>query len=639
MSGLFIKIIIGIGLIWLAKWMRSLKPNSKSDVAAFIPGIRKVVFGLAMVMFIWGLTATSFVWVPSGKIAVFERDYMGKFLAPGRIVALEGELGPQARIMTAGFHAELFITIINKVTLVDVFTVPNGQCAIMSAKDGRPISGGSAFADPWSEETKSKMANDSEYFLTEGKGQRGPQTTVLMPGSYTINPYLWEAPRLIGATRVEQGTVGVVKSSLRAAVDFGSFKRSMPTNGELKVLTKERLPRESAETLIVPVGAIGVWEEALPNSLYYINTDAYKITMVPTVAQVYEYKGGYTKRTVDISVSDKGEISERFTNVEVQVTSGSSDTAIFTKPEGWDVAQECRVLAQVSPEMAPFVVASLGLNEANATQIIRDRVVTPTVRSVVRDVEGGAQILIKQTKAVLDTNGVQVLNANGDPKTELAQEFRSVQVLDLLNNRASVEEAIRERARPEAMKEGVTINEVRLSESSIPPELLIARKREQLAQQLTKAWKQEQIAQTQRQQTENARAQANQQNDLVTAEISAQAALKRKEARTTEGEGEKAYLVAIAEGQKAQSGVLGPEITAKLQMFQQVLKTVGDMVEKHPDIITAGLNNAQKFVPNVSVTTSGGNGNLDGAAGIFGALMGGNIDMKPTAQVHPPSQK
>jgi len=262
----------------------------------------------------------------------------------------------------------------------------------------------------------------------------------------------------------------------------------MPTDGTLKVLTKQMLPRESAETLIVPVGAIGVWEEALPSGLYYINTDAYKITMVPTVAQVYEYKGGYKKRTVDISVDAKGEIIEKFLDVDVQAVPTAADTAIFTKPEGWDVAQECRVLAQVSPEMAPFVVASLGLNAENASQIIRDRVVTPIIRSVVRDVEGGAQIPIKQMKAVIGPKGEPVLNENGEPKTVLAQDFRPVQVLDLLANRASVEDAIKERARPESLKEGVTINEVRLSESSIPPELLIARKREQLAQQLTKAW-------------------------------------------------------------------------------------------------------------------------------------------------------
>jgi hypothetical protein len=213
----------------------------------------------------------------------------------------------------------------------------------------------------------------------------------------------------------------------------------------------------------------------------------------------------------------------------------------------------------------------------------------------------------------------------------MVSEFRPVKVLDLLNNRSSIEEAIEQQAKPEAYKEGVSILEVRLSESAIPAELLIARKREQLAQQLTKAWEQEELAQTQRQKTENALALAEQQGDLVKAEILAKAALQRKEARTTEGEGERQYLVAIAEGQKAQAEVLGEEMTAKMQMFQQGLKTFSDIAERNPEILTKGIENAHKFVSNVTVN---GNGTgLEGAASIFGFLQG-NSEVKSQPKKH-----
>lgn len=585
-------------------------------------GLLRIVAGfLAVVVLIWAIVGTSMVWVPSGKIATLRRIYMASSLPPGRIVALDGELGPQARIMTAGFHWETFITLQYDVEFVPVYTVPNGQCAIVSAKDGKPNTGGSAFAEPWSDATRHQMVNDATYFLTTGGGQRGPQTTVLGPGSYTVNPFLWEEPRLIPATRVEQGTVGVVKSSVRAAVDFGSFKRPMPSDdNKLRVLTVEKLQKDAAGALLVPVGAIGVWEEPLPNGLYYINTEAYRVTMVPTVAQVYEYKGGYKRRTVDISVNSEGQIVEVRDEKEVAATSETADTAIFTKPEGWDVPQELRVLAQVSPEMAPFVVASLGLTQENSAQVIEDRVVTPIIRSVVRDVLGGTQISFRYQKAVLDKTGSPILKADGEPETVMASEFRAVKVMDLLENRTSLEDAIESRSKPEALKEGVTINEVRLAESAIPAELLIARKREQLAQQLTKAWVQEELAQVQRKLTENARATANQQSDLVKAQIIAEAAKKMAEARTTEGKGEKDYLVAIAEGQKAQSEVLGQETTARLQMFRQALMAFQEIVEKNPEVVTAGLQNASKFVPNVVVNGTGGSGSLEGSAAIFGHL-------------------
>ncbi|MEN9647694.1 MAG: hypothetical protein RLY57_498 [Candidatus Parcubacteria bacterium] len=635
MTAFLFKLLFAVAFFFVGRYFHrrvSTESEETSDDQRWLwPKLNLASRILSVVLLVWAFVGTSMVWITSGKIGTLKRIYFGNSLPPGRIVALDGELGPQARFLTAGFHWEAFITLTHSVDEVDVYTVPDGQCAILSAKDGAPINSGSAFAPQWSEVDRIKMANDAVYFLKEGKGQRGPQTTVLTPGSYTINPFLWEAPRLVPATRVEQGTVGVVKSSVRGPVDFGFFKREMPTSNELKVLVGGKLPKDAAGALLVPVGGIGIWEEPLPNGLYYINNEAFRVTMVPTIAQVYEYKGGYKRRIVDISTNDKGQITERISEVDVLTSEKSADSAIFIKPEGWDVAQELRVIAQVSPEMAPFVVASIGLTAANASQVIEDRVVTPIIRSIVRDVGGGAQISIRQQKAVLNDKGETVLNATGEPQTVLASEFRAMKVMDLLENRSSLEAAIEILAKPEALKEGVSILEVRLSESSIPAELLIARKREQLAQQLAKAWTQEEIAQTQRQKTENARAQAEQQSELVKADIEAQAAEKRAQARETEGKGEKTYLIAVAEGQKAQSEVLGQETTARLQMFQTALKALTGIIEKNPELLASGLNNAHKFVPSVVVTGGGNNGGggMEGAAAIFGHLMGNKENVSP----------
>ncbi len=631
MSWFLIKIVAAMVFIVGAKYCKKITENKNKNYEGdgMDPFLLKTVANtlrlVAVLCMLWAIVGTSVIWVTSGHIATVKRVYFGSSLPPGRIVALDGQAGPQARIFTAGFHLQPFITLINEIDQVPIFTVPDGKCALLSAKDGQAVTGGQAFAAPWTDAVKQAMVNDAVYFLTEGKGQRGPQTTVLTPGSYTINPFLWEAPRIIPATRVEQGTVGVVKSSVLASVDFGSFRRPMPTNNTLTILSAAKLPAGSASALLVPVGAVGVWEEALPNGLFYVNTEAYKITMVPVVAQVYEYKGGYKRRIVDISVDDKGQIAERVSESEVQEVKNSADRAIFTKPEGWDVAQEMRVLAQIIPELAPFVVASLGLTEQNASQVIEDRIVTPIIRSVTRDVEGGEQIAFTHQQAELGPDGKPVLNEKGEPKIVTVHEFRSIKVLDLLENRTSIEAAIEQQSGVEALKEGITILEVRLSETSIPAELLIARKREQLAQQLQKAWAQEEIAQRQRQKTENARSQAEQQSTLVKADIAQQAAEKNKEARLTEGEGEKGYMIALAEGQRAQKDVLGSEETTKLQMFQQVLKFLETVAEKNPEVLVAGLQNASKFVPNVVVNGgSGGGSGAEGAAAIFGSLMSAN---------------
>jgi hypothetical protein len=577
-------------------------------------------FGLCVFLVLLALFSISYVYVSSGKFATLNRKYVGSSLPPGRFVGFDGELGPQARIITQGFHFSPFIHFFFDVNHEEVFIVPAGKCAKLSAKDGEFAMHGAAFAQPWPDEHKGKYPSDAEYFLKNG-GQRGPQTSVLAPGAYTINPYLWAEPELVDATRIEQGTVGVVKSAVKAVVDFGPFKRPEPTDDTLSILTKEKLPQGSVSTQLAPVGGIGVWEEALPPNVYYINTDVYKVTMVPVVASVFEYKGGYKARMVDVALNDKGEITERMTEVEVQEKPENADAAILIRPEGWNVHQELRVQAQVDPIMAPFVVASLGLTEANASAVIEDRVVTPIVRSVVREVGSGASIAIKQQRAVLDADSKPVMDPTGEPQIETFTEFRPVKVMDLLENRSPLEAEIEKRSRTEAAKAGVSILEVRLSESSIPAELLIARKREQLAKQLEAALKQEEQTQTQRQMTEKAREMAQQQTVLVQAEIEKKAATEKAEARKIEGEGEKNYLTAIAEGQKAQAEALGPDVTAKLQVIDRLVQAFGTLAKDNPAIFTEGMKNAHKFVPQVVVNNGNGGSGLEGAAAIFGNLM------------------
>src|SRR5215471_9928324 len=110
MTAFVFTILLGVGLLVFAAFLAQRASKGGSN-AAFFTLLRKLATVLAVIVFIWAVAGTSVVWVPSGKIAIFERTYLGKSLAPGRIVAIEGELGPQAKIMTAGFHVAPFITL------------------------------------------------------------------------------------------------------------------------------------------------------------------------------------------------------------------------------------------------------------------------------------------------------------------------------------------------------------------------------------------------------------------------------------------------------------------------------------------------------------------------------------------------
>jgi hypothetical protein len=158
----------------------------------------------------------------------------------------------------------------------------------------------------------------------------------------------------------------------------------------------------------------------------------------------------------------------------------------------------------------------------------------------------------------------------------------------------------------------------------------VAVRREQLATQLARAFIQERAAQEKRVDSEKAKATADQQSKLVESEINVQRSLQNAHAARNEGQGERDKLTFISEGQQKQVGVLGPEATVKLRQFELMLDTIAKFANAHPEVFTAALTNAQKFVPNVQVGAGG-----EGVAGLLTAILGQNLANPPPAQQSP----
>jgi len=256
---------------------------------------------------------------------------------------------------------------------------------------------------------------------------------------------------------------------------------------------------------------------------------------------------------------------------------------------------------------------------------VEDRVLTPSIRAITRDVAGGSYTI---TEAKVDENGKPILDKDGKPI--IVTVNRPTKVLDLINQRPLIEVEIERRIRPEAQKSCVTIREVRLGEPAIPPELLVAVRREQLATQLARAFIQERAAQEKRVDSEKAKATADQQSKLVESEINVQRSVQNAQAARNEGQGERDKLSLISEGQQKQVDVLGPESTVKLRQFELMLDTIAKFANAHPEVFTAALANAQKFVPNVQVGTSG-----EGVSGMLMAILGQTLAGGATPGTNP----
>ncbi len=565
----FLFLLVGLYLV-----VRPGKPKSAMRQVG-----RRAAGLAAMVLGVLALASSSFVFVDANSVGHLKRIYAFKELPEGRIIALDGEKGPQARILGPGFHVIPLVRILYDFEEFPVITVPEGYYGQITTLDGAPMPAGMFIAPAIPDDQVADMLN-AETFLTSA-GHRGPQETVLKPGSYRINRYLYKVTvsDQTQATIIPAGHVGVVKSNVRQPA--AQCVEQEVTAAEAGALAG------ALSVPLVPQGCVGIWRQPLFPGAYYLNRHAYQVTLVDTRVQTWEYKGGFTKRIIDLSVDQEGNIKQSERSEALSTPPGAADQAIFVKVEGWDVPQELRALVQVSPENAPIVVGAVG-----GLEEIENRILTPAIRSIVRNVAGSDITL-------------------PDPENPGQMIRRPTRVLDLIESRGALEDNIEDLVKQEGRKAGVDIREIRLGEPAVPPELLVQRLREQLADQLTKAYQRETQAQEQRIETEQARATANEQPRLVQAQIAVKVANQREEERAALGRAERQYLEELARGQRAQAEVLGQDRVALLQALEKLLVSL----ERKPELV--GL--VGKLVPN---TVVGGSSGLAGAAAIFGQNFG-----------------
>ena len=570
-------ILILIGAQSFFKSRPAALSGAQNQAAAVAALLGSPVVGIVMILVGLGfLASTSFVLVPADKVGQLKRTYLAADLPPGRIIALPGQKGPQAEILGPGFHFRPLLNVLFDVEPVDVVQVPEGFYGQITALDGAPMPEG-MFIAPVIADDKLATMLDAQTFIEQG-GFRGPQETVLKPGSYRLNRYLFDVrvDQDTSATIIPTGQVGVVKSNVQ--------QPGLYCKEEMVRVSQAQHDAEALSVPLVPKGCIGLWKEPLLPGAYYLNRHAYEVTLVDTRVQTWEYKGGYTKRFIDLSLDQQGNLNQVERAINVPKPDTAVDVAVFVKVEGWDIPQELRAVAQVSPENAPIVAGSVG-----GIDQIEHRILTPLIRSIVRNVAG---------------SNIRIPKKDGDKI--IGYEVRPTRVLDFIENREAIEDTIEEQIKIEARKAGVEIKEVRLGEPSIPPEILLGRQRQQLADQLGEAYKRETEAQKQRIETEQAKATANEQPRLVESQIAVKVAEQKEAERAALGRAERKYLEEIAQGQLAQANVLGQDRVAMLQALDKVLGTL----EREPNLVTL----MGKLVPNTVVTGS----SLEGAAAILG---------------------
>ena len=233
---------------------------------------------------------------------------VGRDLPEGRIIATGAEKGPQAEILGPGWNFGYW-PVIYDVARPRVTEINKGEVGLLTTTDGLPLPPGEIYAPDWSQGDFQQMIL-APHFLTDGRGYKGPQTSVLTPGKYRLNTKLYIVEKA-AVTNVEKATVGVVKSNVG---DIPPGVAATPN-------------------ALVDRGQRGIWREPLLPQEYYLNTKAYEVTMISTAKRVIDYTRG--------SAGDQREIPVR--------------TA-----DGFDFPVDVRVEYEIKSSDAPLVVSLFG---------------------------------------------------------------------------------------------------------------------------------------------------------------------------------------------------------------------------------------------------------------------------------------
>ena len=130
---------------------------------------RGALIVLAVSLFGFGLVVGSSVVIDENEVGIVHKQFFGKPLPTGQVIARNGEMGPQAEILGPGWHFGYY-PFSYSVRIDRVMTVPPGQVGFVTARDGQPLPNDEMFAPAW--DSAQDMLNPA-IFLAKG-GRRGP---------------------------------------------------------------------------------------------------------------------------------------------------------------------------------------------------------------------------------------------------------------------------------------------------------------------------------------------------------------------------------------------------------------------------------------------------------------------------------
>ena len=536
----------------------------------------------------------------------------GQPLASGRIIALNGEAGYQATLLSPGWHFGLWRWQY-KVERVPMEVIQPGEIALVVAADGEAIPPERVLARA----VPCDDFQDAEAFL-RNHGERGRQISVLTAGTYRINPALFEVvtpatakahdmvPSQLHVYQVPPDKVGIVTMQDGRPIPAGDL--AGPT-----VAGHESFQRGQA--FVDAKGCRGLQEEVLLSGSWNLNPWLVQVEQVPLTEIPIGYVGvvvSYVGREhLDVSgdtfthgdlvergrkgvwveplLPGKHPINARVMKVELVPTTNivlnwaqrteahhydeRLSSILVRSKDGFSFSLDVSQIIHIGMKNAPRVISRVG-----SMQNLVDHVLQPTVGNYFRN--------SAQEVTVLD-----FLWARSERQREAFQNIRkAVEAYD------------------------VECIDTLIGDIAPPADLMKTQTDRKIAAELQRTYDAQRDAEVQRQTLERETAIANLQSEVVRSEqmvrISQQNALAaaetaRGEANATKlrAEGAAAAVRMSGEGEAASIRAVG---AAKAEAYRLGIEAVGAAGYTAMQMAAILGENKVRLVPDIAVSGDGG---------------------------------
>ena len=265
------------------------------------------------------VTAQDGAQIPMGRLLAHSVPGHSNFEDGEAFLRNGGQKGPQIDILLPGtyrINLNLF-----QIQIAPAVVIEANNIGLVTALDGIPLPEREYVACPI---TGHNDYQDGSAFLTK-QGQRGPQLDVLRPGTYYINPFMFNV-EADNVAVIERGQVGVVVSNVGEDPTEEMKKRLGSTQAGATI-------EEGKEKYVVPKGFRGIQEEVAGPGRYYLNRRAFMV---------------YVIDTTNITIDWDDQEDTRF------------DQLTVISKDGFPIQVSAKVVIRVRPDQAPYMVAKVG---------------------------------------------------------------------------------------------------------------------------------------------------------------------------------------------------------------------------------------------------------------------------------------